>query len=214
MFSVQTYNNLPFVSAAQQALLDQLNASEITLQQLLSELAPLFSTGEDAGKYAVWLLHHHFSLDEGEKMTGRVVSGDITISTPIIDPSDIIAERWNANSDELEHRFNQSPHPPPPSPSFMNAFTHIVGDYGITALGVCYAPNETDLDKINQGYLFLELTDPYSRMQISILSPGNDPSLQGETFQTSWVPSTDSNGCGYGNCTHVCTNGGGCYSQG
>ncbi|KAF8965064.1 hypothetical protein BDZ97DRAFT_811940 [Flammula alnicola] len=188
MFSIDTYNNLPSIAKGDKLFHDQLKASGFTLDQLLSELAPLFSEGDNAGRYGIWLLHHHFSLTTGERMVAR---GDI--SEPTTDVSSlIVAERWNDEGEELEHRYvdDIDDVPPPPPAEFMKRFKTIIDARKINALGVCYAPNGRDTEKIKEGYIFLESTNHGGRKHVMTVVRADDPRLlSGETnFSASWIP--------------------------
>jgi hypothetical protein len=70
-FDTQFYNNLPSISDADSAFVDR--------EAHFSKLAPILSKEEYRGVYEVCLFHHHFDLEQGEKM---VSYGSISLSVP------------------------------------------------------------------------------------------------------------------------------------
>jgi hypothetical protein len=117
----------------------------------------------------------------------------------------IVAERWNNEGEELEHTYveDMDDVPPPPSAEFMKKFKAIMDARKIDTLGVCYAPSRQELEKVKEGYTFLETTNHGGRKQVISPVPVDDPYLQGENiFQASWTMSGD---CPGFSCNHTCS---------
>ena len=193
MFSVDIYNQLPSISDADKAFQQQLKSSSLTFDMLLSELAPLFSEGENAGRYAIWILHHHFDLKAGERMVEKE-----NTTKPTTDTSpNIVAERWNAEGEELEYKYVDDINdvPPPPSADFLKRFKAILDVRKIDALGVCYACNRRE---IQEGYVFMETTNHADSERKHVVTPirADDPSMKGNIFYTSWQY-TSGHQCGW-----------------
>jgi len=201
MFSIDTYNSLSSIQKGVGVFDDQLKSSSLTVRTLLDELEPLFLGGDNAGRYGIWILHRHFRLKTGERM---VAKGFIT--EPTTDTSSlIVAERWNAKGEELEHRYVDDTDgvPPAPSPEFMLAFNAIMEAKKIDCLGVCFAPTTQEMEKLQEGYVFLETTNHHEggRKHVLNLVPADDLRTNAETtFQSSWTMS----GCGDHRCSHTC----------
>jgi len=201
MFSIDTYNSLPSIQKGTRIFDGQLKSSGLTVRTLLDELEPLLSGGDNAGRYGIWIVHRHFRLETGERM---VAKGNIT--EPTTDPSrTIVAERWNAEGEELEHRYVDDTDgvPPPPSPEFMTEFRAIMEAKKIDCLGVNFAPTKQEMEKLQEGYVFLETTNQHEggREHVLNIVPVDDPRFKNEmTFQSCWTM------CGNGTpCTHNCT---------
>ena len=209
MFDFNSYNQLPRIPAATAAFNSKLASSGITLDTLLDKLRPLFSSAEHNGKYGIWLLHHHFDLEDGERMVKRGL-----ISEPTVDrAANIVAEKWSGGGEELEHAYTSivdngndkaGELPPPPSPEFIRRFQEIVGAYDmIDCLGICFAPSQEELEIIHAGYTFLE-TSNQGRKHVLAAIPAGDPSLtdgSASVFRTTWSVTSDA---GF-DCTHSCT---------
>jgi hypothetical protein len=199
MFSIDTYNSLSSIQKGAGVFDDQLKSSGLTVRTLLDELEPLFSGGDNAGRYAIWILHRHFRLETGERM---VAKGNITEPTTDIS-SLIVAERWNAKGEELEHRYVDDTDgvPPAPSPEFMSAFNAIMEAKKIDCLGVCVAPTTQEMEKLQKGYVFLETTNHHGRKHVLNLVPADDLRTNGKTtFKSCWTIS----GPGDYECSHTC----------
>ncbi|PPR03561.1 hypothetical protein CVT26_006103 [Gymnopilus dilepis] len=191
MFDINLYNQLLSIAAASAALESKLASSGIALDTLLEKLRPLFCSDEHKGKYGLWLLHHHFDLDEGERM---VKNG--AVSQPTQDKSsNIVAERWTGTGDEVEHVYadslglNEVPSPPPQDA------------YNIDCLGICSAPSDEELKMFNAGCMFVESCKQGRKQILTAVSMG-DLSLDGDSvFRTTWSLSSDWRL----NCSHSCT---------
>jgi len=204
MFSIDTYNSLPHIQKAVGVFNDQLNSSRLTVHTLLNELEPLFSRGDNAGRYAIWVLHRHFRLEFGERM---VAKGHITEPTTEVSSHNrmIVAERWDAKGKELEYRYvdDTDSVPLPPSAEFMTEFKAIIDAKKIDCLGVCYDPTKQEMEKVQEGYVFLETTNQHEggRKHVINLVLADDPRLKGETvYRSTWTMS----GKDEFNCTHNC----------
>lgn len=187
------------------------------LRVLLSELAPVFSNGESPPRYAVWLLHGHFHLKEGERMVSRR-DGGRDIMEPTTDTSSrIVPERWNNIGEEIEHRVLADGETAPPHPpcELWNGFRQIMEKRGIDTLGICYAPDETVLDRLRSGHIFLERTStdncPECRKHVTTLK--FQSMVPDDTTETSWIPrdfppQVESGTCPFivDGCSHQCTN--------
>ena len=201
MFDINLYNQLPSIAAASAVLESKLASSGIALDTLLEKLRPLFCSDEHKGKYGLWLLHHHFDLDEGERM---VKNG--AISQPTQDKSsNIVAERWTGTGDEVEHVYannlTSSEVPPPPPQEFIQQFQAITSAYNIDCLGICSAPSDEELKMFNAGYMFVESCKQGRKQILTAVSMG-DLSLDGDSvFRTTWSLSSDWRL----NCSHSCT---------
>ena len=199
MFSVDTYNRLPYIWDAAGVFANQLKSSNLTMETLLQKLEPLFSKGDDAGKYGIWILHRHFSLQAGERM---VETGDTTEPT-IADSPCIVAERWNAEGRALEYRYIDPLDviPSPPSAEFMTRFKAEMDAMRIDSLGVCFAPTQQDIEKIKGGYIFLETTNDDGRKQVINAVLRDHPLVKDQsTFEACWTMSGEV-GC---RCNHIC----------
>ncbi|PPR03560.1 hypothetical protein CVT26_006102 [Gymnopilus dilepis] len=191
-------------SAPSASLDSKLASSGVTLDILLEKLAPLFCNDEPKGKYGIWLLHHHFDLEQGERMVKKG-----SISEPTIDQSsNIVAERWSGGGDELEHVYahNSNDIPLPPSPEFLKQFQEIISAYNIDCLGICASPSQDEVELMKAGYAFLETCNP-GRKQILTALPVGDPSLDdASVYRAAWSVS-DSWRL---NCAHFCGVNNGC----
>ncbi|KAF8804301.1 hypothetical protein BYT27DRAFT_7194473 [Phlegmacium glaucopus] len=197
-FDVAKYNSLLPVGDADTLFNEQLNSAGITRRQLFSQLAPLFSEGENAGRYGTCLVHRHYLLMDGERM---VTTNNSTM--PTLDASvNIVADRWYSTGGEFEHRFTDNPTslPPPPSADFFDKFRSIINANGIDILGVCYAPA---VGELAPGFIFLEGGGAQDREQVLTVIPTSSRPYGG--YEASWVPRDDPDdpifiGC----CCSVC----------
>ena len=150
-FSVEKYNQLLSIGDASSRFKHQLKSAGLTDSQLFAELTPIFTGGSTPGPYSPYLIHHHFSLKECERM---VSYGNRSAPSTDISPN-ILPECWLNTGEEVEHRYVDDPGsiPPPPSDDFLSKFKAILDKYGIDILGVCYTPPFEDLAP---GFSFLE----------------------------------------------------------
>jgi hypothetical protein len=182
-FDVAAYNQLLLIHEADNRFNDQLASAGITRPELFSQLAPILLEGEHAGKYAICLLHRHYSLNKGERMvTNDLVTKPSTNTSPRV-----VAERWSCTGQEIEYRLINDPAslPPPPSSELLSKVKSILDAKGIDILGVCYAP-----EKLADGFEFMEVSGPGDRVQIlSIVHVSTvDPY---ESYQAVWIAAVD-----------------------
>jgi len=180
-FTVEKYNQLLSIGEASSRFEHQLKSAGLTDTQLFAELTPLFADKNTPGPYSPYLIHHHFSLKEGERM---VSYGNR--SAPSTDTSpNIVPECWLNTGEEIEHRYvhDLGSTPPPPSTDFLSKFKAILGKYGIDILGVCYTPR---VDVLAPGFSFLETLMIEERAHIINQVPASsiDPST---TSPSAWV---------------------------
>ena len=202
MFDVNLYNRLPSISSASATLHSKLASTNLTLDALLSRLRPLFCSDEYKGKYGIWLVHHHFNLEEGERMVKSAA-----VTQPTRDRSEkIVAERWSARGEELEHAYHDAGKelddlPPPPPAEFIRQFQEITGAYGIDCLGICYPPSQEEVKTLRGGYMFMETCHEGRKHVLTPISAG-DASLNGASvIKTTWSMSDDA---GFGECVCSC----------
>jgi len=180
-FDTAAYNQLLLIHQADKRFNDQLASSGITRPELFSQLAPILLAG--AGKYAICLLHRHYSLNPNERM----VTDDL-VTKPSTDTSPhVVAERWSSTGQEIEYRFTNDPAslPPPPSSKFLSKFKSILDARGIDILGLCYAP-----EKLADGFEFMEVSGPGDRVQLlSIVHVSTVD--QNKSYQAVWIASVD-----------------------
>jgi len=199
-FDVTAYNKLAFVADADARFKEQLASAGLTREQLFSKLAPLFLESPSAGRYAICLIHHHYSLKDGERMV------TIDHSTkPSTDTSpQIVAECWSSSGEEVEHRFTDDPTtlPPPPPVDFLAKYKSILDSHAIDVLGVCYAP-----DKPADGFISAESDGPGDRERVTTII---HHSARGDnSYDVMWLVTCNSNGL----CVVItagCCNGTGC----
>jgi hypothetical protein len=206
-FSVATYNELLAIEPADECFNQQLASAGITRAQFLSQLAPLFLEKENAGRYAACLIHHHFCLENSERMVANSNSTMPTKNTS----ANILAERWSCTGEEIEHRFTDDPNslPPPPSADFFARFKSITDANGIDNLGVCFTP---PLEEVAAGFIFFETPGPRDREQvISIVHRSYLEGVKG-AYETGWVPTVNPDDqCDLTmKCCHGCSSSGGC----
>jgi len=159
------------------------------LKMLLSELYPLFSAKGNAGKYAVWLIHAHCCLREGEKMVSVMNKDRSDIMEPTTRVEDLVQDNWDNVGEVLEHRRPIDDKVlSPPSADFWKDFRDIMNRRGIDSLGVCYASDP------GKGYVFLEETgfqdEAGNSLRQHITKPTNLEDLVGKTelVATVWIP--------------------------
>lgn len=180
-FSVKKYNQLHSIVEATSRFKHQLKSAGITDSQLFDELTPLFTEENTSGPYSPYLIHHHFSLTESERM---VSYGNRSV--PSIDTSpNIVPECWLNTGEEIEHRYVDDPGsiPPPPSAEFFSKFRAILDKHGIDILGICYTPPVEDLAP---GFSFLETLVIEERAHIINQVPQSsiDPAT---TSPSAWI---------------------------
>ena len=128
----------------------------------------------------------------------------------------IVAERWGAGGEELEHAYYDSDAdadsdegadadagglPPPPPADFIKQFQEITGAYGIDCLGICYPPSQEELKMLHGGYMFMETCHEGRKHVLTPISVG-DASLDGASvIKTTWSMSDDA---GFGECVCSC----------
>ena len=185
-FTVEKYNQLLSIGEASSRFKHQLKSAGLTDTQLFAELTPLFTNENTSGPYSPYLIHHHFSLKEGERMVSHG-----NRSAPSTDTSpNIVPECWLNTGEEIEHRYvdDLGSTPPPPSTDFISKFKAMLGKYGIDILGVCYTPQ---VDVLTPGFSFLETLVIEERTHIINQVPASsiDPFT---TSPSAWVLTQDS----------------------
>lgn len=180
-FSVKKYNQLLSIGEASSRFKHQLKSAGLTDLQLFAELTPLFTEENTSGPYSPYLIHHHFSLKESERM---VSCGNR--SAPSTDTSpNIVPECWLNTGEEIEHRYIDDPLsiPPPPSAEFLSKFKAILDKHGIDILGVCYTP---PVDDLAPGFSFLETLEIEERAHVINHIPQSsiDPAT---TSPSAWI---------------------------
>jgi len=213
MIDTHAYNNLPLVSDADTIFDKQLASAGITRNQLFSKLAPLFLEGNNAGRYAACLIHHHYDLKLGERMVNNNLSTKPLAvgSTESDSPSaNIVAQIWLRTGEAVEYRVVPDPSkatlPPPPPPKFFEKFRSLLDPIGINILGVCYA--DTDLEN---GFILQESDGPGDRERIFTIIHRSAKPAPG-SFEVTWIPKYDEDGESYTmTCACNCTSG--CHKQ-
>ena len=180
-FSVEKYNQLPSISEASSLFKYQLESAGLTDSQFFAELAPVFTVDDKPGPYSPWLIHHHFSLNENERM---VSYGNRSAPSSDTSPN-IVPECWLSAGEDIEHRYvdDLGSIPPPPSADLLCQFEAILDKHGIDVLGICYAP---PVDDLPPGFCFLETLVPEERAQIINQVPESsiDPAT---TSPSNWI---------------------------
>ena len=150
-FGVQRYNQFLSIGEASSRFKRQLESAGLSDSQFFAELAPLFTEEDKLSPFSPCLIHHHFSLKEGERMVSH---GNYSTPSTDISPN-IIPEFWLNSGEEIEHRYvnDSGSIPPPPSTDFLSQFKAILDKYGIDILGICYSPS---VDDLAPGFIFLE----------------------------------------------------------
>ena len=195
-FTVTAYNHLLSIHEAHERFATQLSREGITREQLFTKLAPLFAQGEHSGRYAVCLMHRHYSLNPGKRM----VTNDF-ITQPSVDfSSNIISDQWSSTGEEIEHSIINNPtsRPPPPSADFTAKFKSVIDEHGVTVLGVCYAP-----ENLPDGYELMEMSGPGDRVQLLSMVRASSVD-KSKSYQAVWIPGSDG-------CHRSCVN---CFGTG
>jgi hypothetical protein len=190
-FSVERYNQLFSIGEASSRFKRQLESAGLSDSQFFTELAPLFAEEGKLTPYSPCLVHHHFSLKEGERMISH---GHHSAPSTDVSPN-IVPEFWLNTGEEIEHRYvdNSGAIPPPPSADFFSQFKAIQDKYGIDTLGICYSPS---VDDLAPGFSFLETLVTEERAHIINRVPKSsiDPTTTSPSVWTFEVGHSGSGG--------------------
>ncbi|PPQ98278.1 hypothetical protein CVT26_013522 [Gymnopilus dilepis] len=186
---VASYNALPLVQEADKRFEQQLASAGLSRDEFFAQLAPLFLDAGVAGQYAACLVHRHYLLMDGERMVTR---GSSSRPASVDDSPNIVADSWLPTGEAFEYRYTTEPAIATPPPKlFFDRFRSIMDKYRIDTVGICSAPDVTNLAP---DFVLLERPGSHDREQVTNIVPRSSLIGNSTAVEAIWVAEQDSQG--------------------